>query len=267
MYEWGKSGDVSNVIVERIFDAVMALCLCCNLFLALFGAWYWIYSINMASPSHESYMMDSIKPVMFLHHLMAFTGNLVWIGLLLGVYLNLSPHLPETIVIIIIAFLIGFVGSNISCVHMVECAPLEMYHMPQIVLGGTIWFKGTTPDYWFSSNRMQRLTAAAKIRAERLRTYAYRDRNMQDPRLFEQGDISNREASLMGRLLRTAAANLNRSDFSTAMFEDRLEKDWLNKPEQLKGMSEEVLSRYMPLGLAREVQKLVEAGECTTGNG
>ena len=63
MYEWGKSGDVSNVIVERIFDAVMALCLCCNLFLALFGAWYWIYSINMASPSHESYMMESIKPV------------------------------------------------------------------------------------------------------------------------------------------------------------------------------------------------------------
>ena len=89
---------------------------------------------------------------------------------------------------------------------------------------------------------MKRLSEAAKIRAQRLRTYAYHDRKTQDIS-FEQG-----VASLMGGLLRTAATPLNRSDSSIAMYEDRFDKDWLTKTEQLKGTSEEILSRYMPLG-------------------
>ena len=268
IYEWsswkGYGGEGTNVVVERIFESIIAFALCCNLLLALFGARYWIYSINMATSSHEDFAMASIKPLVNLHSLLSFTGNLVVIGLLLGVYLNLSPYLPETIIIIIIAFVIAFVGSCISIEHILACAPLEMYHVPQIVLGGMIWIKGIPPSWWFTRKKIDELKAQAKIRAQRLKTFAYCERNELSPSSSKQtGSIRSSDSSV-GKLLRAAAKNLNRSDVDITIYEDRLEKDWLIKPEQLKVMSLECLSQYMPVGLAIEVQNLVKAEQCTS---
>ena len=46
MYEWGTwkdsdgDGEGDNDVLGRIFETIMALALCYNLMLALYGAWY-----------------------------------------------------------------------------------------------------------------------------------------------------------------------------------------------------------------------------------
>lgn len=80
-----------------------------------------------------------------------------------------------------------------------------------------------------------------------------------DPNSFreEGNDRAGLDTSLIGGLLRTAAINLGRNDEDMSVYEERLEKDWFNEVDQLKGRSVECLSRYMPLRLAEEVHKLV----------
>mmetsp|Transcript_9181 Transcript_9181/g.19827 ORF Transcript_9181/g.19827 Transcript_9181/m.19827 type:complete len:438 (-) Transcript_9181:181-1494(-) len=252
LYEWGSykahGGDGSNVIVERIFECVMALALSCNMFLALLGAWYWVYSILMNS-SHQDYVFQSIKPMMYLYYLICFTGNLVWVGMLLGIYCNLSPYWPETIVSLVVALIVCFSGSDISVAHMLSVSPLELYHLPSF--SRHVFLRKP----FFTKKEKDDLKAHAKMRANELRKLAYNEKKKLDPN-FQKVRTNNNHT---GVLLRAAARNCGRDNTDISIYEARLEEDWLSKPEQLNGMSAECLSRYMPLGLAKEVQKLVEA--------
>mmetsp|Transcript_10919 Transcript_10919/g.23726 ORF Transcript_10919/g.23726 Transcript_10919/m.23726 type:complete len:132 (+) Transcript_10919:156-551(+) len=80
----------------------------------------------------------------------------------------------------------------------------------------------------------------------------------------EASDKNSQPESSMHELLRTAAENLGRSGRDVDEFVARLEEDWFNEAEQLKNRSVECLSRYMPLRLAEEVHRLVEAVYVTT---
>lgn len=80
----------------------------------------------------------------------------------------------------------------------------------------------------------------------------------------EASDKNSQPESSMHELLCTAAENLGRSGRDVDDFVARLEEDWFNEAEQLKNRSVECLSRYMPLRLAEEVHRLVEAVYVTT---
>mmetsp|Transcript_19924 Transcript_19924/g.30780 ORF Transcript_19924/g.30780 Transcript_19924/m.30780 type:complete len:372 (-) Transcript_19924:264-1379(-) len=250
LYEYGShkayGGDGTNYVAQRIFEFIMALALSSNMLLALFGGWYWIYAIAMNS-SHEDFVIQSIKPLMYLYYLLCFTGNLVWVGMLLGIYCNLSPYVPETIVGIIVAFAICLSGSTISASHMLAVSPLELYHLPTFVRNNFL------RKPWLEKKSKDDLKLRSKIRAQELRKRAYIERKRLDPE-FETERFNNIS---MENLLLTAARKCGRkSDISD--YESRLKEDWLTKPKQLEGLGLEYLSRYMPLGLAKEVQQLVD---------
>jgi len=67
-----------------------------------------------------------------------FTGNFVFLGLLLGIYKNLSPNLPETIITLVVAISMRILGDRYWGRQISICMPLEYYHFPryiQIMMG------------------------------------------------------------------------------------------------------------------------------------
>ena len=101
------------------------------------------------------------------------------------------------------------------------------------------------------------MKARAKLRAQELNVRARRERKKLDPN-FEKG-VTVIPTSNVGVLLQKAAKNLGIHDCDVSIFEARLQKDWLFRVDQLKGKSADFLSRYMPYGLAEEVQRFVDS--------
>lgn len=143
VYEWGSwkgyGGDGSNIVVERVFECIMAMAISRNVFLALWGAMYWVHSITTNS-SHQDYVIDSIRPLVYLHYLLMALETLVLLGVLLGIYINLSPHWPETIVALSAALAVSVGGITTYCRHDMTCSPLEFYHFPT-------WLRYSNPHY------------------------------------------------------------------------------------------------------------------------
>ena len=114
------------------------------------------------------------------------------------------------------------------------------------------WCKWQYAQYRTRKGRAE-LKVRAKLRAQELKKRAYRERKKLDPTF----DVEKRNATPIGDLLRAAAMNLNMIDSDTYVYEDRLREDWLFNINQLKDMSVDCLSRYMPLGLAKELHSLL----------
>ncbi|KAL7540282.1 hypothetical protein ACHAXR_009998 [Thalassiosira sp. AJA248-18] len=250
LYEWGSrkgyGGDDTNIIVDRVFECVMANALGGNVLLAFFGAWYWVFSINMNS-SHEDYVVESRKALMFLYYLAAWTVTLASVGFYLGVYSNLSPYWPETSLTIFILMIISLIGTRTYNQHFLACAPLECYHVPQ-------WWKSIAN--WGVPLNSKKVRQRAKLRAQELRKRGLQRKEEKNRSQLSSED--RRTTSSVVVLLKTAATRLGRADYDVSIFEARLEQDWFNEADQLNNMSVECLSRYMPLRLAQEVQKLLQ---------
>ncbi len=87
---YGGRGEDGNPVVHCIFAFVALL---------------WIVLITYSS-SHQDFVFESLRAVNYLHHLLLATVKLFIVGLLLGIYSNLSPHWPETIVALVIVIAI-----------------------------------------------------------------------------------------------------------------------------------------------------------------
>lgn len=249
LYEWGNSKGYGTVesdgddIVQRIFECVMAVSLSCIIFLTLFGSFHWIMSILWSS-SHEDYVLESLKALGHLHSLLCFTQYTILTGLLLGIYCNLSPHWPETVITLAIAIAVFISGTKITLGLNSAVAPLELYH---------------TPSFFKVGSSSKGLKTRARLRAQELRKRAYRERKKLDPSFPARSDTTR--TSSVASLLNTAVLNLGRIDSDISTYEARLEEDWFNQADQLNGMSIEVLSKYMPLRLAGEVHRLLLEAE------
>ena len=71
-------------------------------------------------------------------------------------------------------------------------------------------------------------------------------------------DAKKAAARSAGPALRSAADSIGRDDFDVTKYESNLEKDWYSEEEQLRPLSVDVLSHYMPRYLAEEVRKTLE---------
>ena len=250
----GYGGDGGmNYIVERLFECIMALALCFNTFFALFSAVFWILSLFW-STNHDGFAFYAGKVLVYLTTLVAFIPLLIIAGVFLGIYLNLSPHLPETIVTLILVAIVVIVGQKRHIEFELDVAPLECYHAPR-------WFHEIMFPVFHSSKVKSRVKAAAKMRANELRKRAYSQRKVLDLKKRNNTMESNDRTSSLGILLQKAAANCDRQNADVSSYEACLEEDWITKPEQLKGVSIDYLIQFMPLGLAREVYKLLNESE------
>jgi len=93
----------------------------------VFGAWFWILSIAFSS-SNPDYVFNTREALSFVHIVYIFTMNFNMIGLAIGIYSNLSPYLPETVVAIcftFIVYLMGFVGKDVDCMVSICCTNLS----------------------------------------------------------------------------------------------------------------------------------------------
>lgn len=248
LYEYGSSkgygGDGGHIAVGRTFELVMALALSCNIFLALLGAVYWIHAINFNS-SHEDFYLRAVKPLSFLPTLLNMTLWFVSIGLLLGIYLNLSPNWPETIIGISLCILVIYKALTVAKNFFWDTVPLEVYHMP-------LWGRWQFPQYRRKEGRHD-LKVRAKERARELKRRAYCGRGRPDPNF----DLESGSANPVSELLRKAAVKLGVLDCDVYVFEARLNESWLFNVDQLKDMSCDALSRFMPFGLAKEVLSML----------
>lgn len=253
IYEWGNANEDggSNPNVNRAFECIMAIALCSNIFLALYGVFCWMLSC-MVDSSNQDFVFESRTMLSILHYLLIFTTQLVQFGLFIGIWKNLSPNLPETIFTLSIAILFKVVGETLFSRHLATCVALEFWHFP-------LWLQAMSGPFYFSGR--EKLRTRAKLRAQKLRKRAYQERQKLDPKFREGGNASEYNASSVGALLRTAAINLGRNDLDISNYEARLEEDLFNEAVQLKGRSVECLSRYMPLRLAEEVHTIVGTKE------
>src|SRR5210317_1591647 len=96
IWEWGSSkthgGEGTDEIYNRVFNAIMASAITCNIMLALFGSFVWLNSIL--------YGANEETKLAFCNTLLYWTAHLVICGLFLGVWSNLSPFYPEAAIVI-----------------------------------------------------------------------------------------------------------------------------------------------------------------------
>ena len=252
IYEWGSykgyGGDAIYERHNRIFECIMAIAFACNLFLALFSAYFWLFSIT-ANSSQDDYVYRNLTSLTYCFALLVFTVTLNTAGFLMGVYSNLSPNKPEIIISMIISIIIFLAGNLVIRKQQLECTPLECYHAPRFI-------KIAYPFLWpITRKGKEELKVNAKLRADQLKKRAYHERKKLDPD-FDLRQNKSGTSSSVGELLRTAAVNLGRYDSDLSSYEARLEAEWLTI-ETMKGRSVDCLSKYMPLVLAEEVHRIL----------
>ncbi|KAL9189059.1 hypothetical protein ACHAXT_011549 [Thalassiosira profunda] len=256
LYEWGsgygyggcrwEDTEYCHPAVDRAFEVVMAMAITANIFQAMFASFLWLMSI-MYSGSHRNWVFGVRNLLQFNHLLLTAVFVLTILGVGLGIYAKLAPYWPE--LAIALAFLLVVVLYGIATVAFVaaEEISLEYYHFP-------LWFKWSMLPYpMLRRGGRQRIREAAEVRAKELRARAYREREMMKP----HASTSRRNClTSVGILLRSAADGIGRRDFDVSKYEERLEADWYSDADELKGMSIDTLSKYMPRRLAEEVYSL-----------
>jgi hypothetical protein len=179
--------------------------------------------------------------------------QLVTVGIVLGIYINLSPYWPETIVSLIIAIVMFTMGAIQTRWIVLSCLPLEHYHLPR-------WMKISNPVMWISPKQRAKVKKDAMARAEMLKKVSSHRNNSQSS---SQASKSKKETDTsLSNLLHTASEHIGMGEYDISNFETRLRDDWFFEAEHLKGMTIDVLSRYMPYRLAQDVhEQLTESSQ------
>jgi len=255
MWEWGNSNTAGNEVVTRIFNCMMAVALGLNVVLALFAAFFWINSIGLNSSS-DAFYLQSVRVIGHLGILTYIISNLIAVGILLGIYLNLSPNWPELIIAWLIMLAVQIKSTLVTHQYGLATQPLEAYHVPMYQSATVL-----PPKYICSKQGREELKSLAKHRAQELTRKAYHTRGKISPynnsSNFEEGKESTTTSSV-GALLREAANNLGRNDEDITTYESKLANNWYTEAEQLQCLSVEFLAGLMPHRLATEVHDLVQ---------
>lgn len=248
IWEWGSSksygGGGTNEIFDRVFNAIMASAITCNIMLALFGSFIWLNSI-LYGAAEKDFVFEARKLLAFCNTLLVWTSLLVVCGLFLGVWSNLSPHYIESAVVITLGIVLFCIGTRRKNELNWSILPLEYYHSP--------WVSRlfSFPRSVLTQKGRDKLRDRAKARAKKLKTRAYRERKLLDP------EFDKKLNTEIGKMLCDAASQLGRLEFDVTEFEARLEEDWINEVDMLRGRDVAFLSRYMPFGLAEKVQEIL----------
>lgn len=255
LFEWGSPAFNDAPVdaeLSRNFAVVMALTICCNLFLTLWGSIVWIMSI--VHGSSEVLAVESRNIIGFCNLLLTLTGSLVTLGFVLGAQVHFGGTSAEAIVCIVVASLLQVVGAVSINDLLLAVSPLKVLHQPT-------WFRALAcPQTVFTRKGRETLRRRARDEATRLAARrGGRDGATKDDR--DGVDSEPPDGGSLGILLRRAAARLDRGDdVDVAPFAARLRGDWFEEARHLEGRDAEFLARYMPYRLAEEVHALVRAG-------
>ena len=246
VYEWGSSlayGGSKNDVVDRIFECVMAIGITANLLLALVASFLWQFSV-VHSAYHQSWVYGCRKFLHFQHHLQMLIMTCTIVGMGLGIYNKFSyyDYWIELAVCLFVLVLMTGTGLYLMSDLVASELPLEYYHLP-------LWFKySLIPFKSLTSKQRKEVRDAAMIRAKELKERAYRERLLVKPK--ERSSDARNDDTPIGKILRDTAIELGRCNFDVSIYEQRLEADWFDDINDLKAMSADELSKYMPRKLA-----------------
>ena len=235
----------------------MALAIMFNIFLALNGMSLWVLSILHGES--DRWASSVLGMLSLCNTLCIATILLDFVGMVLAVYSNLSPRWPETVVCFAVAAALYVTWNRAAGGILAPAAPLELYHTP-------LWNQlASNPASVLTRKGRQKLQTGARARAEELKQRAYQTRGVFDPNPTNRGavDIGSEGQNAyidVGALLRGAAGRLGKSKHDVTSYEARLAEDWIEEVSQLRGMSVDFLSRYMPWALADEVHRSLMGG-------
>ena len=259
LYEYGSAkgygGEGTTELFNNVFEGVMAAALACTTFLTLFAAGWWVQTVlTLGSTSSSDFINQLIKVLAACKYLLWGTITSTVVALFLALYSNLSPQWPGVIIIIAVFFAVFarlmYMNGRAQC----KGTPLEFYHYP-------MWYRLTLLHplgahlYAFGEGKKD-LLRRAKQEANEIKAKARYQRRAS----LSKEDHFDVMDQTLSDVLRDAASNLGSPEYDTAAIEERLGKDWVLRTKQLKGMSVERLSQYMPYGLADEVHELVQTG-------
>jgi hypothetical protein len=162
----------------------------------------------------------------------------------LGIYNKFSyyDYWIELAVCLFVLVLMTGTGLYLMSDLVASELPLEYYHLP-------LWFKyALIPFKSLTSKQRKEVRDAAKVRANELKERAYRERLLVKPK--ERSSDARSDDTPIGILLHESAIELGRCNFDVSIYEQRLEADWFDDINDLKAMSIDELSKYMPRKLA-----------------
>lgn len=249
VYEWGSSlayGGSKSDVVDRIFECVMTIGITANLLLALVASFLWQLSV-VHSAYHQSWVYGCRKFLHFQHNLQMLIMTCTIVGMGLGIYNKFSynDYWIELAVCLFVLVLMTGTGLYLMSDLMASELPLEYFHLPR-------WFKySLIPFKSLTSKQRKEVRDAAKVRAKELKERAYRERLLVKPK--ETSSDATSDDTPITTLLRDTAIELGRCNFDVSIYEQRLETDWFDDINDLKAMSVDELSKYMPRKLAGAV--------------
>ena len=263
VYEWGSEyayGGSNSDIVNRLFEFVMTIGITANLLLALIASFLWQFSIAHSS-IRTSWVYRCRKMLLLQHHLITCVIFCTTVGCGLGIYAKFSYYEYWIELGLCLSFLIiATVSGLYMTTDLVRTElPLEYFHLP-------IWFKYLlVPFASMTSRQRKQVRHDAISRARELKQQAYDERLLIDPNHTksrrrttietkrDDGDDYYDDGSEVGTLLYKAAICLGRGNFNVSIYEKKLEEDWFDSLNDLKDMSVDELSMYMPRKLAKMV--------------
>lgn len=253
LYEWGsgygyggcsrfEESSFCHAYIDRAFEAVMTLCITANIFQAMFASFLWLMSI-LFSGSHRNWVFGSRHLLTLLHFLITCVFVFMVLGVGLGIYAKLAPFWPELAISLVFTLSVVVYGMWAVSNLVAEEASLEFYHFP-------LWFQwGIFPLPMLKRGGRKRIRERAEKRAKEMRGRALKERTILDPTAKSCRSFK----SSVGGILRRAADSIGRHDDDVSKYEKRLEDDWYVNSSEMKNMSVDILSKYMPRRLAEEV--------------
>ena len=247
LYEWGINPiNESNASVGdyRYFGAILAVLICCNIFLTLWSSILWLSAIVYGS--HKDFVYGARKLIGFCSGLLGITVITITAGCISAIQINLGNGNPEFILLTVFVILLQMTGVHYFNYMNLTVAPLAISHVPELL---RVFY---CPSAALTATGREKLKMSSKEQGNNLLAKV----NAEREKLNAEKDLINSDISL---LLRTAATNLGRENHDISIYVNRLKDEWFDDPKQLLGESVVLLSRHMPYMLAKELHRLVEA--------
>jgi hypothetical protein len=244
--EFGHIKDFENKGLERAFDMLCSLCLVSTTFIAMFGSFLWILSISF-SGNQPAFLRNAVQYLCGLMVVLNVTFFTVISSLVIAVYNRLHENTVDAIVILVIVGIIAvylmIIGNNM----FINNTPLELYHAP---LWYRMMYHGPVMALSGIGNSLNEVKEKSKARAAALQKLKLSSKERPSIQIVQNEKVE--------ALLQKACKILGRDDVDVTPYVKKLQLDWYDDLNRLKGENIDVLSKYMPRGLAVTVHGILQ---------
>ena len=170
----------------RYFGAILAVLICCNIFLTLWSSLLWLSAIVYGS--HKDFVYSARKLIGFCSGLLGITLILITAGCISAIQINLGMGNPESIVLTVFVIILQMTGVHYFNHMDLAVAPLAICQVPELLrvfyCPAMLTAKGR--DKLKISSKEQGNNLRAKVNAER-------------EKLKDDKDLINSDISLLLR--------------------------------------------------------------------